>query len=80
MANGIAAGMLFAFRRIRTGTFARIAPVGVDLSRRCHGKLFLHQFKSQLASDELGGTLQGLDRYVALCLKNPIDLSAACVH
>ncbi len=45
-----------------------------------HGELSLHQFKSQLPSDELSGTLQGLDRYVALCLKNPIDLSAACVH
>src|SRR5208337_2731347 len=41
------------------------------------GELSLHQFKSEPPSDEFGGTLQGLDRYVALCLENPIDLSAA---
>jgi hypothetical protein len=39
-------------------------------------QLSLHQFKSQLPSGEFSGTLQGLDRHVALCLENPIDLGA----
>src|ERR1700730_5877935 len=60
-----------------TGAFACVATVGLDLPEGSHGELPLHQFKSQLPSDELGGTLQSLDRHVALCFENPIDLSAA---
>jgi hypothetical protein len=66
--------------RSRRSAFASIAAVGLDLPEGSHGELSLYQFKSQLPSDELGGTLQDLDRYVALCVENPIDLSAACVH
>jgi hypothetical protein len=39
------------------GAFAGVATIGLDLTRRSHGELSLHQFKSQLPSDELGGTL-----------------------
>ena len=80
MADRVAAGALLAFFGNWTSAFASIAAVGLDLPEGSHGELSLYQFKSQLPSDELGGTLQGLDRYVALCVENPIDLSAACVH
>jgi hypothetical protein len=36
MTDGVAAGALFAFFRNRTGAFARVAPVGVDLPERSH--------------------------------------------
>ncbi len=71
---------LLAFFSNWIGAFAHVATVGLDLPEGSHGERSLYQFKSQLPSDELSGTLQGLDRYVALCLENPIDLSAACVH
>ena len=80
MADRITARALFAFFGNWTGAFASVATVGLGLPEGSHGELSLYQFKSQLPTDELGGTLQGLDRYVALCLENSIDLSAACVH
>ncbi len=48
---------LYAFLGGRPCGLARIAPVGLDLPKGSHWELSLHQFKSQLPSDELGGTL-----------------------
>jgi hypothetical protein len=48
---------LLAFFGNWAGAFARVATVGLDLPEGSHGELSLHQFKSQLPSDELGGTL-----------------------
>jgi hypothetical protein len=36
MANGIAAGALFPFHRVRSGAFSRVAAVGFDLSEGRH--------------------------------------------
>ena len=40
----------------------------------------LHQFKADFTPNKRGGALERLNRHVALCLENPVNLSATRVH
>ena len=60
-------------RYIVTLTWTRTAkPIDVIRS--------LYQFEPQFAANECGGTLQGIDRYIALGLENAVNLRTARVH